>query len=124
MPEWSTSAASGLILDRPVTPADDPIGSNPSTIYPEDQIGKRLTADQDTGPALPANPPPTPEQSLLSTAAEAQRTVRAATDPFVLPLSPPPSPPPNPTMNSQSSPFQLSADVMASKQYASSIHGK
>lgn len=124
MPDGSTSAASGLFLDRPESPSDDPIGSNPSQAYPEDQIGKRLTADQDTGPALPANPPPTPEPSLFPKGSEAQRTVRAATDSYVLPLSPPPSPPTDPTMTNQSSPFQLSAEVIASKLYASSIHGK
>ena len=114
-----------LRFDRPPSPSDKPIIPTSSRHAQLAQSnGESHTEGKSVSPALPANPPPTPETPSImrSSKPTSISTQRVSASEF--PPSPPPSPPLDDGSMSRSSSFCFLETFMSSKRQAASVHGK
>lgn len=126
MPNEPNRSAPPLSYDRPPSPSHHPCDSTASPSYKvEQQEEKAPLAVEKDSPALPANPPPTPETPSLRHTVALPDNSKHYVGGLELPLSPPPSPPPPDARSTQSSTyFRFSEKIMMSKRQAASVHGK
>ncbi len=113
-------------LDRPPSPRtiNYPVQALQDTSKPELTINTNYTYHS-ASPSLPPNPPPTPKtptDDVMLSYLPSRDTNISETE---LPPSPPPSPPLRQAPSRQQSQFlELSREIMESKEFSSSVHGK